>query len=214
MLNLELLSCLGRTKRVASIMMKDRGYELPELEKDIDTLSDLSVGAKYLSMAKSQGRSLGLALSSVYDSKEPSTVILFFNNNYDEVKKKKKMVSCDQAKQALEIFKNDYPQCSECILISPGKLSPDAKKEVVDDKVTVLTHEFFTFPIGRHCLVPKHEALTESDAKKFTQFRKIESNLLPQLKLSDPVSQYYGYKIGTIVKISRSDWTVYRVVTA
>ena len=50
--------------------------------------------------------------------------------------------------------------------------------------------------------------------EEFLKSRNILANMLPQLRLSDPICLYYGYKIGSIIKISRTAWTVYRVVIA
>jgi len=209
MLNLDYLAKVGRSKKVSVIMMKDRGYKIEE-END----NDLTVGAKYLQIAKNSHISLGNALSSVYyGDNKPTTLMLFFNTNYDESKRRNKMVSSEQAKNAISLWLEKYTECKECILISPGKLSPEAKKEVIMDNLTVLTHEFLTFPIARHDLVPQHIALTEHEKQEFISSRNIQCELLPQLKIHDPISLYYGYKIGTIVRVCRPGWTVFRVVS-
>lgn len=194
-------------------MMMDRGYQIPDEEK-FENDNDLIIGAKYLQVAKHSNTSLGNALSSVYyGDNKPTTLILFFNNNYDESKRKNKMVSSEQAKIAISLWTEKYPKCKECILIAPGKLSPESKKEVIMENLTVLTHEFLTFPIARHDLVPQHIALTEKEKQEFMKVRNIQCELLPQLKIHDPISLYYGYKIGTIVRISRPGWTVFRIVS-
>ena len=212
MLNLDYLAKVGRSKKVSVLMMMDRGYQIPEEEKFED--NDLGIGAKYLQLAKQSHTSLGNALSSVYyGDNKPTTLIMFFNNNYDESKKRNKMVSSEQAKNAISLWLEKYSECKECILIAPGKLSPEAKKEVIMDNLTVLTHEFLTFPIARHDLVPQHIALTDKEKQEFTSARNIQCELLPQLKIHDPISLYYGYKIGTVVRISRPGWTVFRVVS-
>lgn len=213
-LNLEYVSRIGRVKKCSCLMMKDRGYELPEQENQLETTSDLSVGALYLSLAKKVKCSLGYSLSCTYVRDNESALVLFVDNNYDEGKRREKMVSTDQAKAALSLWKNSFSDCKKCILICPGKLSPDAKKEVSLPNVTILTHEFLLMPVGRHLLVPNHYPLNEKDADIFLKSRKIERDQLPQLKMSDPISLYYGFDANTIVKISRPGWSVYRVVVS
>jgi DNA-directed RNA polymerase subunit H (RpoH/RPB5) len=134
------------------------------------------------------------------------------DNNYDEGKKREKMVSTDQAKAAIKLWKESFADAQSCILVCPGKLSPDAKREANIPHLHLITHDFLLIPVGRHVLVPKHHSLSEEDAKVFLAHRKIDRFQLPQLKSSDPVSIYYGYEPGMVVKIERKGWTVFRVV--
>lgn len=213
-ITLEYVAKLGRVKRVSCIMMRDRGFDLPEQEAPLLDMSDLTVGARYVTLAKRAGCSLGYALSCAYARDGLSTLVLFLDNNYDEGKKREKMVSTEQAKTAIALWKASFADCKSCILVCPGKLSPDAKKEATLPNLALLTHEFLLLPVGRHVLVPPHEALREEDAAVFLSHRKLERAQLPQLKVSDPVSLYYGYEAGTIVRVSRPGWTVFRVVAA
>ena len=214
-LTLEYLKKLGRVKNVSTIMMKDRGYVLPEQEMSLNQMSDIEIGAYYLNIAKKAKCSLGYALSCTYARENELTLVLFLDNNYDENKKKDKMVSTDQAKTAIKLWKDFFSECSTCILISPGKLSPDAKKEINVPNLYLITHDFLILPVGRHALVPKHEALSKEDLEMFTKHRKIDKNQLPQLKTTDPISIYYGFNPGTVVKITRPGcWTIFRVVTS
>lgn len=211
---LEYIAKLGRVKRVSCTMMEDRGFTLPENEVALKDMSDLSVGANYLKIAKESKCSYGYALSCTYIRRSESTLVLFLDNNYDEGKKREKMVSTEQAKCAISLWKKSFMDSSNCILICPGKLSPDAKKEVNMPNLTLLTHEFLLMPIARHAMVPCHEALSIQDAQVFLSHRKIEANQLPQLKISDPICMYYGFEQGTVVRVRRPGWTVFRVVTA
>ena len=210
---LEYIAKLGRVKRVSCAMMEDRGYILPENEMSLKSISDLSVGSIYLKIAKDLKCSYGYALSCTYVRGQESTLVLFLDNNYDEGKKKEKMVSTEQAKAAISLWKKSFTDSLHCILICPGKLSPDAKKEVSMPNLALLTHEFLLMPIARHDMVPKHEALTKKDSDIFLSHRKLESNQLPQLKVSDPICLYYGFEQGTIVRVRRPGWTVFRIVT-
>ena len=211
-LTLEYLTKLGRIKRISCIMMEDRGYVLSAQEK-FDDMTDLAVGALYLNKAKKEKTTLSLALSKVYSLRENHLLVLFLDNNYDEGKKKEKMVSSEQAKLAIEKWKTAFSQCQECLLISPGRLSPDAKKESCVSHLTILVHEFLMLPVGRHIMVPKHTKLNEEETKQFLHYRKIDRIQLPQLKVTDPVCMYYGFKPDTVVRVERPGWTVYRVVT-
>jgi DNA-directed RNA polymerase subunit H (RpoH/RPB5) len=195
-------------------MMNDRGYDLPENEKDLHLKSDLSVGALYLTIAKNAQCSIALAMSCTYVKDETSILVLFLDNNYDEGKKREKMVSTDQVKAGIQLWKNSFESSNKCIFVCPGKLSPDAKKEVSIPNLITLSHEFLFFPIGRHIMVPPHKALTKNECEMFELSRKLLACQLPQIKISDPVSLYYGFELGSIIKISRPGWEVHRVVAS
>lgn len=214
-LSVEYLTKLGRVKRVSCIMLKDRQYVIPEQENDFGLKNDLQIGAFYLKLAKRTKTTLGLAMSCTYtkqDSKE-KIFVLFMDGNYDELKKKDKMISTEQAKSAIILWKKNFQECVRCILVSPGRLSPDAKKEASSfGTLSVLTHDFLLIPVGRHILVPKHECLTKDEEKIFQKSRKLDKCQLPQLKVSDPICLYYGFVSGNIIKVSRPGWTVFRIV--
>lgn len=212
-LTLEYLSKIGRVKRISCIMMADRGYKMPNDEHLLESMTDLQVGAKYLNIAQKAKTSFAMALSSSYVRGSESTLLVFLDLNYDEAKKREKMVSCDQIKAGIARWR----QCSECqsvTFISPGKLSPDAKKEVAMPNVSVLTHDFLLFPVARHILVPPHTALTKKETEEFLTSRKLEALQLPNLKISDPIAMYYGFPVNSIIRIKRPGWDVYRVVVA
>ena len=63
-------------------------------------------------------------------------------------------------------------------------------------------------------MVPPHKALTDAELKLFETSRKVYAAQLPQLKINDPISLYYGFEIGNIIKISRPGWEVHRVVAS
>ena len=118
----------------------------------------------------------------------------------------------EQVKAALQLWSESFSECGDCLLVAPGKLSPDARKETARPDVTVLTHDFLLFPVGRHRMVPRHQRLTSDERAVFLERRKLAAGQLPQLKTADPVAVYYGYKPGDVVRISRPGWDVFRVV--
>ncbi|MFP4190111.1 MAG: DNA-directed RNA polymerase subunit H [Candidatus Woesearchaeota archaeon] len=54
-----------------------------------------------------------------------------------------------------------------------------------------------------HVLVPKHELLSQSDAKKVLDSYGITVTELPKLKHDDPAIKDLGAKAGDIVRITR-----------
>lgn len=223
-LSVELLCRMGRVKRVACCMMADRGFQLPDHELAwLDAhASDLQVGARYMSAAAAARCSLGHAMSGVYVHSDPhqgerTTLVLFVDPNFDEVKKREKMVSTEQVKTAIALWHAEYEECGLCVLVTPSRLSPDAKKELAGEgaALTLLTHDFLAFPVGRHVLTPPHYALSPEETARFLGARKLDAAQLPQLKAADAVAMYYGFVRGTVVRITRpGGWIVFRVVTA
>jgi len=191
------------------MMMQDRGAQ-HSVDQSIIEMTDLQVASKFLTQAIKDKKSLASALSSKYVVEDKSIFVMFIDLNYDESKKREKMVSCDQIKAAIHdwnIANTDY-----LILIVSAKLSPDAKKEAALPCVSIMTHDFLTFPVARHCMVPKHTKLTPAFKKEFLEARKLESKQLPILRVTDPISLYYGYEVDDVIRVERPGWEVYRVV--
>lgn len=58
-----------------------------------------------------------------------------------------------------------------------------------------------------HVMVPKHEILSEQEAKKILERYGIDREQLPKMKASDPVAVEIGAKVGNIVQITRNSQT-------
>jgi len=98
------------------------------------------------------------------------------------------------------------------IIVYKDNATPMAKK-VVDNSQDILielfTEEELQYNITKHRLVPKHERLSSEEALAFkVRFGK----KFPSLLRSDPVCRFYGYNRGDIIKITRKDGIVYRIV--
>ncbi len=73
------------------------------------------------------------------------------------------------------------------------------------------------FDITKHILVPKHEKLSEEEAKKLLEQLGIPKLQLPRIKKNDPAIQHLNPKPGDIIKIIRKsptggEYVYYRVV--
>ena len=58
-----------------------------------------------------------------------------------------------------------------------------------------------------HIPVPKHELLSDADAKKLLEEYNAKKRELPKIFVSDPVSRYFAAKVGQIFKITRPSET-------
>lgn len=96
-------------------------------------------------------------------------------------------------------FKNSItPKTKECL-------------ENLDD----IRVEFFTigelqYNVTKHVLVPKHVLATKEERDDIKKRYKIVE--LPILLKSDPISRYYNFKVGDIIKIMRKKSIIFRVV--
>ncbi len=75
-----------------------------------------------------------------------------------------------------------------------------------------------TFDVTKHFLVPKHQKLSEAEAKKVLERYAVDLQSLPKILKDDPVIAKLSVKGGDIIKIERSSKTAgtsvyYRVVT-
>jgi len=66
--------------------------------------------------------------------------------------------------------------------------------------------------VRKHVLVPKHEILSEGQAKAVLDQFKVTPHQLPLIKNSDPVAKAIGAKPGDILKITRDSQTAGKAI--
>ena len=182
---------LGRTKKNVLHMLIDRGYNIGE-EKKILEFSNLQAFCYCYNHKK--------LFFQVYNDK--LCVHFILNSN------KKKKISLQDIKNVLENINTKI----QCIFIIPDKLSHEANNQIKKTKIQVLNYDFFVFPLSKHWYVPLHTKLSDNEKKNFLLHRKITEDQLPVLKNSDPIVQYYGWRPGSLIKITRPCYFFYRVV--
>ena len=93
---------------------------------------------------------------------------------------------------------------SKLIIVSLEGPTAFTKKEADQNYPNV---QFFTFQnmsvnITKHTLVPKHEKITYDSIKHLYAVNSSEE--WPKLYRPDPISQYYNFKDGDLIRISRT----------
>ncbi len=68
------------------------------------------------------------------------------------------------------------------------------------------------FDVREHVLVPKHEVLTQEQARKLLEKYKVLPHQLPAIKVTDPAAKAIGAKVGDILKITRISPTAGKAV--
>lgn len=98
------------------------------------------------------------------------------------------------------------------LIVYKDNVTPMAKNIVENSQdiiIELFTEEELQYNITKHRLVPKHERLSPEEASKFKA--RFGSNF-PVLLRTDPVARFYGYKRGDIIKVTRKDGIIYRIV--
>jgi DNA-directed RNA polymerase I, II, and III subunit RPABC1 len=116
------------------------------------------------------------------------------------------------------------------ILISEQDISSEAARNLQDIKIIYFQHFFdeeLMYNPTKHFMVPRHEALTETDARAFLRDNNLKPSQLPILKyvdplarptekdkdkVTDPIVKYYGLLPGQIVRIHRENFVTETLV--
>ena len=105
---------------------------------------------------------------------------------------------------------------SHAIIIYKDSATPVAKKIIEESNeiiIELFQEDELKYNVTKHYLVPKHELAYEKGSKGAIEFKKKYSNKFPILLQNDPVSRFYGFKNGDIIKVTRKSGNViYRIV--
>lgn len=105
---------------------------------------------------------------------------------------------------------------NHCIVIYTDCVTPLTKKLVensVDIKIELFTCEELQYNITKHRLVPRHTRLPPNEAKLF---KKKYGLKFRAILLTDPITRFYNYQRGDVIKITRDadggEYVTYRIV--
>lgn len=122
--------------------------------------------------------------------------------------------SIDRIKEYISILHNI--NMNHCIVIYVDSITPATKKLVndsIDVKIEVFRLEELQYNITKHKLVPKHQRLLPNRAKNF---KKKYGLKFATILVTDPISRFYNYSKGDVIKISRKSdrgiYVTYRIV--
>lgn len=87
--------------------------------------------------------------------------------------------------------------------------TPPAKKEMENSPETYKYVEIqladqYIFNITKHKLVPKHERLSAEEVQQVLIQFHCKKSELPKMLTTDPVSKYYAYQPGDVIRITRN----------
>lgn len=157
-------------------MLRDRGYNIGN---DCRTIGDITY--------KIQEND-----PILYGDSPEGKIVVFFHN---------------EERVGVKQLRTWYEQYSDSSIIIVSLEGPTAftKREAEQNYENV---QFFTFQslcinVTKHALVPKHEKLTKSERDQLN-YSVSSSEEWPKLYTSDAISQYYNYKPGDLIKITRT----------
>jgi DNA-directed RNA polymerase I, II, and III subunit RPABC1 len=130
--------------------------------------------------------------------------------------------------KTIRTYKNELVQedIQRSIIVVKDGITPFAKSEIVSNEkdihntnaiIEIFSESELFFDITEHELVPKHEEMTKDEEKALLKEYNIKESQLPKILINDPVSKFYGFQKGSIIKIYRHSetaghYTNYRVV--
>ena len=100
---------------------------------------------------------------------------------------------------------------SDCILIYNEDITTSAKKSIdtMDVQIELFAIKELQLNITKHRLVPKHEKVDQ----RSEEYASLKKYKIPIMLSLDPVSRYYNYKKGDIIRVTRKNGIIsYRQV--
>lgn len=99
------------------------------------------------------------------------------------------------------------------LIVYSDTITPVAKKIVEESqkmKIELFHEKELQYNLTKHYLVPLHELKCKKDNPEAKYFK---SNKYPIISQSDPVSRFYGWEIGDIIRVTRKDgFVMFRIV--
>ena len=127
-------------------------------------------------------------------------LILFEKLDVSNVKNIINILNNKKLNHAIILYKTDITSYAK-------KIIDNIKKEFI---IETFYEKKMLFNITKHRLVPKHTELSVEESKKFI---KQYGKKFPVILKSDPISKYYNFKKGSIIKIVRkNNYIMYRIV--
>ncbi len=125
----------------------------------------------------------------------------------------------NQAKYIESVLNDTY--CNHAIVIYSGTVTSFAKSQLesFDFFVELFSILELSYNVTKHVLVPKHILLTAEQKNEVIKTFKTLENHFPLINVLDPISRYFGAKIGDMFYIERNGKNTfsvpyYRIVSA
>jgi DNA-directed RNA polymerase I, II, and III subunit RPABC1 len=198
-----------RIRRTVLQMLRDRGYLVFDTKDDLN-MSRVIFETKFVKNYKIIRPELEIKRPR-WNSADIKILVAFI-----EGEKEKSTIGVKSIREYCERIKQD--NFSSVILILHGRLTPHAKQAISainsgSDKIEYFNEAELIVNITEHNLVPKHEILSNEEARCLLERYSLKETQLPRIQKNDPIARYLGLQKNQIVKIIRPSETAGRYIT-
>lgn len=208
-MDVSFLHRFGRALRNVWLLLDSRGFRFQSGFEPMTESSEYAIVGALYKTALQNSCSLAEALRSTFRKGHQVTMLWAFDRNYDMAKVRERMVSTEQVKALQELLTFRGFAADKHIVLAPNKLSPQAKKESLTAEIFLFDDLMIDLP--RHELVLPHVVVSESEVKAHLG-AAIRVADLPQLPTSDPIARWFGFPVGTLVRVDNPTMPAYRIV--
>jgi DNA-directed RNA polymerase I, II, and III subunit RPABC1 len=193
---------LWRVQKTINHMMHDRGYLISQSELDMS----LSEFARQFAPNGTVDRKSMMFLVQKKDDPEDQMYV-FFPEDYGVGVKPIRTFVEKMVEQG--VYK--------AIIVIRESITPSASRVMATMAPKYTLEQFFETEllvnITEHHLVPQHVPLSAEEKVALLKKYRLKEIQLPRMLVSDPVSRYYGFKRGQVIRIIRTSETAGRYVT-
>ena len=194
-------------KRTQLEMIHDRGYDIPQDEENILTMGLDEFNLYLNNKVVSSKKSIRAVLSHLYFSQnEINGSKRSMLVHYGSKTATQKQVSAEVVREFISLVSTF--RTYEAILIVDAPLSSTANGELSALTLTrwqVFDDTDLTYNPTTHVDTPRHELLPPEERESILREMKVDISKLPIIRLEDPVVRYYGWPIGSLIRIHRND---------
>ena len=191
---------LFEVKKTQIEMVRDRGYTVSNYELSL-LEEDFNYFVENYDVTENFDRGL---LSEIYQKNGRNQLLV----TYLEKPQDSKQMTVEAIREVIEQAK--IAKVEEIIIVTQLKLSSSAEKELT---LSGLNYQIFydsdlSYNPTKHVDTPKHELLTQEEAKEKMRELKADVSKLLIMKSNDPIVRYYNWPVGGLIRIHREDFAV------
>ena len=195
---------LYRVRKTAFEMLRDRGFAIIETEY-AKTFEQFKTDYEFGGKVDRQR----MNISAINENNPEEKILVAFHD--DDLKQSHIQTYTQMAEK---------DSMSNVIIVVGGACSSTVKKTIestsdVDRQIRweIMFEDDLIINVTKHILVPEHIKLTKEEGLELLKKYQVKQTQLPRMLVDDPISKYYGFRRGDIVKIIRKSETAGRYVT-
>jgi DNA-directed RNA polymerase subunit H (RpoH/RPB5) len=201
----EQVNRLFQIKKNQLKLVQRRGYNI-DREKNLLAITVQDFEEAYIPFAEKHKKTLRGVLSQTYqkDDGEKTEKLYVY---YADIPSETSQLGVDAVGDA--IYEMDRIKAKNGILITPRQLSSQAQKKIeglVSYNIYIFMEDEMYYDPTEHVLTPEHIPLTASEQRDFLKRNNLSIDQLPIILTTDIIVRYYGFKVGQIIQINRTNF--------